>query len=47
MQPEAAAHRVRVAISTLRKVGLSRWLLTRDDGYLLDARCPMLRAGGA
>ncbi|MEO7095854.1 MAG: hypothetical protein ABI175_21520, partial [Polyangiales bacterium] len=43
--PAAAAHRVRVAISTLRKLGLAGVLLTRDDGYLLDARCRMLRDG--
>ncbi len=33
---EAGSTRVRVAISTLRRMGLSRVLLTRDDGYLLD-----------
>jgi len=34
--PEAGAHRVRVAISTLRKLGLREVLLTDDAGYLLD-----------
>jgi tetratricopeptide (TPR) repeat protein len=43
--PAAAAHRVRVAISTLRKLGLAGALLTRDDGYLLDPSCRMLREG--
>ncbi|MFO0659969.1 MAG: AAA family ATPase [Polyangiaceae bacterium] len=31
----AAAHRVRVAISTLRKMGLRSVLITEDDGYRL------------
>jgi len=34
--PEAGAHRVRVAISTLRKLGLKGVLITGEDGYLLD-----------
>lgn len=34
----AGATRVRVAISTLRRLGLAGFLLTRDDGYLLDPR---------
>lgn len=33
---EAASTRVRVAVATLRKLGLREPLLTRDDGYLLD-----------
>jgi hypothetical protein len=33
---EAAATRVRVAIATLRKLGLREVLLTRDEGYLID-----------
>lgn len=37
---EAAATRVRVAISTLRRLGLKDVILTRDDGYLID---PSLR----
>jgi predicted ATPase len=36
MLPTAGAHRVRVAISTLRSRGLRDVLLSRDDGYLLD-----------
>ncbi|MFT3764142.1 MAG: hypothetical protein QM820_01275 [Minicystis sp.] len=49
MAAAAGAHRVRVAVSTLRKLGL-RALLTASDGYLLDPGCPVLRAeddGGA
>jgi hypothetical protein len=33
---EAAGTRVRVAVATLRKLGLRDVLLTRDDGYRLD-----------
>lgn len=33
---EAAATRVRVAIATLRQLGLRSLLLTRDDGYVID-----------
>ncbi|MBS2019709.1 MAG: AAA family ATPase [Deltaproteobacteria bacterium] len=33
---EAAATRVRVAVATLRRLGLRSTLVTRDDGYLLD-----------
>jgi len=45
---EAGATRVRVAVATLRKLGLARVLVTRDDGYLLsesvDIR-PLAEAG--
>ena len=34
--PHAGAARVYVAISTLRKMGLRTFLVSRDDGYLLD-----------
>ncbi len=34
--PDAAGKRVRVAIATLRRLGLERLILTRDDGYVLD-----------
>ena len=34
--PEAAGTRLRVAIATLRRLGLREVLLTREDGYLLD-----------
>src|SRR5439155_6320491 len=34
---DAAQNRAKVAIATLRKLGLAKILMTRDDGYLLDA----------
>jgi hypothetical protein len=40
---DAASKRVRVAITTLRNLGLRGAILTRDDGYLLDARLSFLR----
>ncbi len=40
---DAAATRVRVAIATLRQLGLRSVLLTRDDGYVLDASARILR----
>jgi predicted ATPase len=36
VQAEAGSKRVRVAVSTLRRLGLETLLVTRDDGYLLD-----------
>jgi predicted ATPase/Tfp pilus assembly protein PilF len=36
LRHDAAANRLRVALSTLRKVGLGTVLLTRAGGYLLD-----------
>jgi hypothetical protein len=39
----AGAHRVRVAVSTLRKLGLKDVLLTRDEGYLLSTEIPAVR----
>ncbi len=41
--PEAAAHRVRVAVSTLRKLGLRDVLRTSEDGYLLVPEVPAIR----
>ena len=38
---DAGAHRVRVAVSSLRKLGLAEHLLTRGDGYLLATDCPL------
>jgi tetratricopeptide (TPR) repeat protein len=38
IRPEAASTRLRVAIATLRKLGLASVLITRDDGYRLVAR---------
>jgi predicted ATPase len=35
VQPEAGSKRVRVAVSTLRRLGLEAALVTRDDGYLI------------
>lgn len=39
--PDAGATRVRVAVATLRSLGLDAVLLTRDDGYLLDPAQPL------
>ncbi|HSO40083.1 MAG TPA: hypothetical protein VLT33_46465, partial [Labilithrix sp.] len=38
---DAGGTRVRVAVSTLRRLGLAGVLLTREDGYLLDPRVPI------
>jgi hypothetical protein len=43
MLASAGAHRVRVAVSTLRKLGLRDLLRTEADGYLLDPSCPIAR----
>jgi len=40
--PDAAGKRVRVAIATLRALGLARWIMTRDGGYLLDPALSLL-----
>jgi hypothetical protein len=40
----AGVHRVRVALSTLRKLGLRDLLITTPDGYALDRSCPIFRA---
>lgn len=39
--PDAGGTRVRVAVSTLRRLGLAGVLVTREDGYLLDPRVPL------
>ena len=39
---QAGAHRVRVAISTLRKLGAP--IVTREDGYVLDPDTVLIRA---
>ncbi len=44
---EAGAHRVRVAISTLRKLGLKDALETTPEGYRLSEALPVVRAEGA
>jgi len=43
--PTAAATRVRVAIATLRRLGLRAALVTREDGYLLDPSVQLERNG--
>jgi predicted ATPase len=45
MRADAGAHRVRVAISTLRKMGLSGIVLTDEDGYRVRADVRILPAG--
>ncbi len=44
---DAGGTRVRVAVSTLRRLGLAGILLTRDDGYLLDPRVAITSAPDA
>lgn len=41
----AGQNRVRVAIASLRRMGLRGVLLTRGDGYLLDPDVPLLDSG--
>lgn len=41
--PTAGANRVYVALTTLRKLGLRGYLLSQDDGYLLDPALPVER----
>ena len=43
MRPDAAAHRVRVAISTMRKMGLRDVLRTEEDGYRIDPSFRIVR----
>lgn len=43
--PSAASTRLRVGIATLRGLGLRGVLVTRDDGYLLDASWTVVRPG--
>jgi predicted ATPase len=45
MRADAGAHRVRVAISTLRKMGLRDVLRTEEDGYRIDPTYEVARAG--
>jgi hypothetical protein len=42
LQAAAGAHRVRVAISTLRKLGLP--IVTGEDGWALDPAIVLVRA---
>jgi len=41
MARDAGMHRVRVAVASLRKLGLRDLLLHRDDGYVLDPTVPL------
>ncbi|MEM1034681.1 MAG: tetratricopeptide repeat protein [Myxococcota bacterium] len=41
--PEAGKSRVYTAVATLRRMGLKRFLIRRDDGYLLDPEVPLHR----
>ena len=41
--PSAAAHRVRVAVATLRKMGLRELLVTTPEGYSLAFDRPLMR----
>jgi tetratricopeptide (TPR) repeat protein len=43
----AGAHRVRVAVATLRKLGLREHLLTTPEGYMLDPAVPAIRGSTA
>jgi predicted ATPase len=43
VQAAAGAHRVRVAVSTLRKLGLKDAIRTVEEGYLLAPETPTLR----
>lgn len=42
MLPDAAVNRLRVALATLRKLGLKDLLVRTDDGYQLDPGVPVL-----
>jgi len=44
--PSAGAHRVRVALSTLRKLGLRDLIRTGEDGYLLAPDVPVMFVDG-
>lgn len=43
VMPSAGANRVYVALTGLRKLGLRKLLISRDDGYLLDPAVPVQR----
>jgi len=44
MRADAGAHRVRVAVSTLRKMGLRDVLRTEEDGYRLEPAFDVVRS---
>jgi predicted ATPase len=46
MTLDAAANRMKVALSTLRKLGLRALIQRTDSGYLLDPRVPLVLDGG-
>ena len=45
VRAESGAHRVRVAVSTLRKLGLADVIETVEEGYRLDPEVPVERSG--
>ncbi len=45
IRPDSASTRVRVAIATLRKMGLREVLLTREEGYVFDPNVVVEREG--
>ncbi|HJL35290.1 MAG TPA: hypothetical protein RMG95_06265, partial [Polyangiaceae bacterium LLY-WYZ-15_(1-7)] len=45
VRAESGAHRVRVAVSTLRKLGLADVIETVEEGYRLDPEVPVDRSG--
>src|SRR5690606_37177277 len=47
VDPRCALNRVRVALATLRKLGLREHHRTRPDGYSLDPAVPMLRSSAS
>ena len=42
VRPEAATNRVKVALSTLRKLGLRDVILHRGDGHVIDPNVPLV-----
>lgn len=45
--PDAGTERVYTAVATLRKLGLRKLLLQRDDGYLLDPAVAFVRSSSS
>src|SRR5512140_2772821 len=43
MLPDAAANRIYVAMTQLRKLGLKAWLKRSEEGYFLDPALPVDR----
>jgi hypothetical protein len=44
MLASAGVHRVRVAVSTMRKLGVGKFLQTVEDGYRLDFKTAVVLA---